>query len=138
MTIRGAPKQVSCFTNPASCFFPFLSVSFFLFLGLSGEHQFKFLADGKWSLSPNYCVVDDSVGTTGNNKLQVSVPIGTTAVGANGSRYLDHEAQDDAALKAAIQVNQLNTKHYNTQLSTKYYSSTRPNTMPLLRLLSRR
>ena len=103
--------QASCFTNAVSCFFPFLTVSFFFPLGLSGEHQFKFLADGRWRLSPNYSVVDDSVGTSGNNKVHVCVPIGTTAVGANGSCYLNHEAQDDAALKAAIQVTQLNTKH---------------------------
>lgn len=68
------------------------------------------------------------------------MPLGTSAVGANAS-FLNHQTQDDdddAALKAAIQVTQLNTKYYNTQLSTKYYSTARPETMPPLRLLSMR
>lgn len=37
-----------------------------------GEHQFKFLIDGVWHVSHEYAVVDDNVGTTGNNYLQVT------------------------------------------------------------------
>lgn len=39
-----------------------------------GEHQFKFLIDGVWHVSHEYAVVDDNVGTTGNNYLQVHAP----------------------------------------------------------------
>ena len=36
-----------------------------------GEHQFKFLVDGQWLRSADYDTVDDSVGSDGNNVLQV-------------------------------------------------------------------
>jgi len=49
------------------------SVTFFF--GLKnvppGTHQFKFLVDGEWKLSPGFEVVDDDVGTAGNNIVSV-------------------------------------------------------------------
>ena len=39
-----------------------------------GTHQFKFLVDGAWELSSCFPVVDDNVGTTGNNWVQVAAP----------------------------------------------------------------
>jgi hypothetical protein len=39
-----------------------------------GEHQFKFLVNGSWRLSSKYEVVDDGVGTDGNNCIHVPEP----------------------------------------------------------------
>lgn len=39
-----------------------------------GEHQFKFLVNGAWRLSGKYEVVDDGVGTDGNNVIYVAEP----------------------------------------------------------------
>lgn len=36
-----------------------------------GTHEFKFLIDGEWKLGKRYDIVDDGVGTTGNNILTV-------------------------------------------------------------------
>eukprot|EP00960_Hanusia_phi_P035766 751927-Hanusia_phi.AAC.1 len=35
-----------------------------------GQHQFKFLIDGTWKLSKLYGIVDDTVGTNGNNMVE--------------------------------------------------------------------
>jgi len=39
-----------------------------------GQHQFKFLVNGEWRLSPAYLKVDDGVGTDGNNAIIVAEP----------------------------------------------------------------
>lgn len=39
-----------------------------------GMHQFKFLVNGMWRLSRNYRIVDDAVGTDGNNCIEVLAP----------------------------------------------------------------
>lgn len=54
-----------------------------------GRHMFKFLIDGEWRVSRNYEIVDDGVGTGGNNRLEVSRRIvGRTVVGVARVRSL--------------------------------------------------
>mmetsp|Transcript_38565 Transcript_38565/g.62172 ORF Transcript_38565/g.62172 Transcript_38565/m.62172 type:complete len:211 (+) Transcript_38565:379-1011(+) len=39
-----------------------------------GRHEFKFLVNGAWRVDRKYEIVDDGVGTDGNNALEVQLP----------------------------------------------------------------
>ena len=57
-----------------------------------GTHQFKFLVDGAWQLCENYAVVDDNLGTSGNNVVTADM----TAADANERDALMCEAAMEA------------------------------------------
>jgi len=58
-----------------------------------GKHEFKFLIDGTWKLSGQYDIVDDTVGTNGNNVIEVDAP-----------RVAQTQEEDELLCKEAIQV----------------------------------
>ncbi len=45
-----------------------------------GMQKFKFLIDGEWKVGNRYGIVDDGVGSCGNNFLEVSARVGSAAL----------------------------------------------------------
>jgi len=63
-------------------------------LNHAGSHQFKFLVDGNWMVSPDYRIVDDHVGTSGNNEVDIPMP----------ASPMDAQDYDAELCEAAIQA----------------------------------